>query len=270
MHEGILIAPVNRWLASGTHSDMGLYGAPGSFDILPQQAGAALAGNAESQPASPSPSLPAHSAPSPTAGLTAVDAPVGAVLPAPAAMGLVAPVLTHPANPAQELLVGGSLRPVTVEPGTSPSPQTSQPADAGAPAAPAVLAADGEPPADVQIGLPAGAPATVAEVGEFLGSDPAQGIATLVSLVSASEVFELRDVDLPAELLAGTAGSITAMVDSLADVAPVDPLFAESGDAPASSVSEALPVLDETLDEAAAAVPVVGQPADDVLHGLGL
>jgi hypothetical protein len=271
MHEEILIAPVNRWLAAGTHSDMGLYGAPGSFNILPQQTGAVPVGNDENQPTSPLPMLPAHAAPPPIAGTAAAHTPVSAVLPAQAAMELVAPILLHPADPAPEAFIGtGSVRPATVEPVTAPSTQISQPDDAGAPAAPAAVAADGEPPADLQIGLPAIAPATVAEVGEFLGSDPAEGIATLISLVSTSDVFELRDVDLPAELLADATDPITAMVDSLAGIASDDPLFAESGDSPASTVSEALADIDETLAEAAPAPSALEQPADDVLHGLGL
>lgn len=61
---------------------------------------------------------------------------------------------------------------------------------------------------------------------ELLGTDPAGGITTLVSLVTVTDLIDLRDIDSESSI----GDRPLAMLDALsADAVLIDPLFAETG-----------------------------------------
>lgn len=98
---------------------------------------------------------------------------------------------------------------------------------------------------------------------DLLGTDPAGGIATLVSLVTVTDLIDLRDAD--ADVLGGDPQ--LTMIDSLAaDGIFVDPLFAEAGQHDAAVPNHV--AVPDALDLPDLPVPHTDLPIDPTL-GLG-
>lgn len=107
----------------------------------------------------------------------------------------------------------------------------------------------------------AAADALVGEAQDILGSDPTAGIATLVSLVTITDLIDLRDAGAET----ATIDAHLAMLDALTgDAITVDPLFAETHDdmdsEPVTDIADALPVPDP---------PILPVDIGDHLPGLG-
>lgn len=207
-----------------------------------------LTSRGEMEPAKAAPVMSDLAGPG-LAALAPVGAPTALVEEAIAPLGLGAPVI------GTILPDAASLADPVLESATSLVDDVLP--DVGALAAPAL-------PLDA---VAVQADSLAEDATDLLGADPEGGIATLVSLVSLSDIMDLRDAgeeDGP--------DSASAMIDALAaDLVTADPLQAETerddddglpvdalGDAPVVAADIAPPPLP------------VDPPVDDLLDGLGL
>lgn len=286
MQAEILIAPANRWLAGGAHNDIANFGAPflPLLSIHPASSNApALSDHGSAVPAaglaSPAQSLaepePAN-LPAPLAARQPVDQSAPAAPPAiqaptsaPAETGSLTPAnFTHSPFSTLTLPVEAPTEArALAETASSPAELTQlvDPAELAS-SAPA-LPADLDLP-QIEIGpVVALAEQSAGEAIELLGNDPAGGIATLVSLVSITDIIDLNDVLAPDSGVVETAGDPgLSMLDALADdLVTVDPLAAESDDTDGDSAP--IPGLDAPLPTPTS-LPTLDDPLDDAAGGL--
>jgi hypothetical protein len=264
MDERILINPDNRFLASSGANDFSLYGAPAeptlSFrpakpdgrpddSVAPPAAGAANAGD------EPLPTDLQHSAVSaaeaagPAWGSSAVAARAADASPrGEAAPAADSPGATSTLVPTAFDLTAPLAPPAAAAPPAAPAqaPQPLQTAQAE-PVEPLAAAVSG-PLASLLIDEAVGAAAD--DVQDLLGADPVAGIATLVSLVSISDVVDLGDAGA-----AAVSDIVGTPADTMLDALAADPLGAlapdpeeVSDDAPAAGLLGGSPLPDDAGD----------------------
>ena len=283
MDDRILYNPDNRFLASSGSNDFSLYGAPADPALWFARAAAPseddeAAPSAGSGPAplEPGPGQTAASLPSALQGIAPPAGDGAAPVPAsvlPAAAFAEAAPSAAPVTPLAPF-VPGFAAPPSVERSEAAPPQAPAAApEARADAAPAsgegltgttqaaaatVPAASLAPEAS-SIGpavsgplsqlLPAGTSVPEDGVNDLLGSDPAGGIATLVSLVTISEVLDLQPAGGEGGnpvIAAGAPVIDTLATDALGETAPPDS-EADAPDPVAGIITVPLPLPDDGL-----------------------
>lgn len=279
MPDSILINPVNRWLASGGTTEFFNYGltADPQFSIQPARAlgtphetHSPAAESTEAIGATEASSLPpdtilhepaaaATEPPHSTLSISLASMPgpdaaheTGSIAPSAASHFMAAPMSAPSHQAAAHAEPAPGADPSTVTPAVLPDLLTH-------PAADALHFAAGPGPALGAINQTAGD--AVDSVHDLLGGDPAGGIATLISLVTITDILDLRDAGLDPQGGADPA----AMLDQLATdlIVIPDPLLAETHDA------------QQALGDAAhgaevpAVVPIDPPSIDHIMHGLG-
>lgn len=284
MDDRILYNPDNRFLASSGSNDFSLYGAPADPAMWFARAAAPSApGEAEHSPraadapAGPgagqtvAPLAPSSPTPAPPDG-TGSGSAAQSILLAAGSAGVVTPAAEAPTSLAP--FVAAFAAPPAVDRAESAPPQPPAPASVAAETVPAfadapagtIQAASAAAPAaglaaEAKDGIgpavtgplselvPAGTSGLEDGVTDLLGSDPAGGIATLVSLVTISEVLDLQPSGGEGGdpiIASGIAVIDTLAADALGETAPPD-TEAEAEDPIAGIITVPLPLPDDGL-----------------------
>lgn len=269
MQDPAMIVPVSRGFAPGAGGDVALFGAPiPGFSIHPfEPAGAAEA------PTTQAPAL------SPPAAAQTLASPALSP-PSEEPVFDVAPAVRIAAAPAQPPLQESEEPEAAPVAAAHPQGEEASAEHADS-ASPSVTPTSGTgPPAIEAVETP------LSQALELTGSDPAGGIATLVSMVAITDVVDLRDVQaLGSDLPQIGPDPLGSLLDLLAtDLIVVEPIvpapeaLVESVAAPvigAVQLSEGLAdALPDLADLAVSTEPPpllasLDPPIDDLLDGLG-